>query len=179
MARRGLTSQQNNRENRVFVQPYPNLCPTLKSFTTVLSPKYPVANSPGTCNGSSVDEGDGQQGTNSRHSVAREEYRELQKRFTEMQKAHQEAVQQVDAMSKQSQLQKPSASIRVKKQMHERPWEYRNIVSAQNTRIQSTESIPMKIHALGEEHKRQRILIRRPQQQNHSFNTIGYRHVDP
>ena len=82
MARRGLTSQQNNREksNRVFVQPYPKLCPNLMSFTTVLTKQ---TNSPCTMTASVLDEGDnGQQGTN--HASVHEEHKELQKRYVEM-----------------------------------------------------------------------------------------------
>ena len=54
-------------------------------------------------------------------------------------------------MSKQSQLQKPSASIRIKKQLHEKPWDYRAVVSSHNNRIKSTDTINMKLQALGEE----------------------------
>jgi len=38
MARRGITTQQSNRQTRV--QPYPYLSPNLKSFQAVLTPKY-------------------------------------------------------------------------------------------------------------------------------------------
>lgn len=97
------------------------------SLTTVLTKQ---TNSPCTVAASVLDEGDGQQGTN--HASVHEEHKKLQRRFVEMQKAHQEALKQVSAYTKLTQPPlTQNMQMKNKRRLHEQPWDYRNIVSEQ------------------------------------------------
>ena len=108
----------------IAVQPFPKLCPNLKSFTSVLTPKYL---SQGDANKAALSIGgetEGQQGSTSQ-AMKEEASLVMHRRLLEIQKARVQNTRQIlDEGFADSFKQK--MIIRVKKRLHEDPeqiWE--------------------------------------------------------
>ena len=127
LARRGLTSQQHQhrRGNSIYVQPFPKLSPNLKSFTSVLTPKY--LSTQGDANKAALSighEGDGQQGSTSA-AVKEDASMVMHRRLLELQKARVQTTRRIlDASATDEGFRAADSFqqkmiIRVKKRLHE------------------------------------------------------------